>query len=108
MAIYEEKKLKIPGFTIAFKAWHSKAKRPVLCLHGKLDNAASFDLLAPLLAHLQLIAVDYPGTGFSSFYPQGVLPYWKNDAFLMLHLIFLKNHIKIIILTFQYCIIRYP
>ncbi|MDR3476750.1 MAG: alpha/beta hydrolase [Gammaproteobacteria bacterium] len=87
MTMYEEKKLAIPGFNLAFKIWHGKAQKPVLCLHGKLDNAASFDLLAPLLSHLQLVAVDYPGTGFSSFYPEGVLPYWKNDAFLMLHLI---------------------
>ena len=87
MTSFEEKKLAIPGFTIALKMWHSKKTKPVLCLHGKLDNAASFDLLAPLLPHLQLAAVDYPGTGYSSHYQEGVIPHWKNDAYLMLHLI---------------------
>ncbi len=87
MTFYEEKRIDIPGFTIALKIWHPNNSNPVLCLHGKLDNAASFDLLAPLLPDHQLVAVDYPGVGFSSSYPMGVMPYWKNDAFLMLHLI---------------------
>jgi pimeloyl-ACP methyl ester carboxylesterase len=87
MTSHEERKIKIPGFTIALKIWNPNDAKPVLCLHGKLDNAASFDLLAPNLTNLQLAAVDYPGTGFSSHYQEGVIPHWKNDAFLMLHLI---------------------
>lgn len=87
MTVYEERLITIPGFTLALKIWNPKAVKTVLCLHGKLDNAASFDLLAPFLPHLKLIAVDYPGTGFSSQYPEGVLPHWKNDALLILHLI---------------------
>ncbi|HHT0594320.1 TPA: alpha/beta fold hydrolase [Legionella anisa] len=84
---YEERTIHVPGFTLAFKIWHPEKPNPILCLHGKLDNAASFDLLAPLMPHRQLVAVDYPGTGFSSHYPLGVMPHWKNDALLMLHLI---------------------
>ncbi|MGQ3890220.1 alpha/beta fold hydrolase [Legionella sp. CNM-1927-20] len=52
-----------------------------------MDNAASFDFLAPLFPDRQFVAVDYPGTGFSSSYPEGVMPNWENDAYLMLHLI---------------------
>ncbi|AWN73641.1 alpha/beta hydrolase [Legionella anisa] len=84
---YEERTIHVPGFTLALKIWHPEKPNPILCLHGKLDNAASFDLLAPLIPHRQLVAVDYPGTGFSSHYPPGVMPHWKNDALLMLHLI---------------------
>ena len=88
VAAYGECRIQIPGFNIAYKIWNeNKTNNPVLCLHGKLDNAASFDLLAPELSDFQLVAVDYPGTGFSSPYPKGVIPHWKNDAFLMLHLI---------------------
>ncbi|KTC86096.1 MULTISPECIES: alpha/beta fold hydrolase [Legionella] len=87
MKIWEEKSIKIPGFTIGLKIWNAKSPKPVLCLHGKMDNAASFDFLAPLFPDRQLVAVDYPGTGFSSSYPEGVMPHWKNDAYLMLHLI---------------------
>ncbi|KGP64415.1 lipase [Legionella norrlandica] len=87
MAAYEERKITFCGFSIALKIWNPENSNPVLCLHGKLDNAASFDLLAPLLADRQLVAVDYPGTGLSSHYPDGVVPHWKNDAFLMCHVI---------------------
>ena len=83
----EERKIQLPGFTIGLKIWNPQNKHAVLCLHGKLDNAGSFDLLAPFLPDVQLVAVDFPRTGLSSPYPKGVLPHWKNDAFLMLHLI---------------------
>ncbi|WP_245614210.1 alpha/beta fold hydrolase [Legionella massiliensis] len=84
---YEEKSINLPGFSIGLKIWHADCPNPVLCLHGKMDNAASFDFLAPLFPDRQFVAVDYPGTGVSSAYPEGVMPNWKNDAFLMLHLI---------------------
>lgn len=38
----------------------------VLCLHGWLDNAASFTPLMPYLPHRQVIAIDWAGHGFSS------------------------------------------
>lgn len=87
MTNYQERKIEIPGFSIATKLWHPKHDRPILCLHGKMDNAASFDLLAPYLPNFQLAAIDYPGVGYSSWYPEGVMPHWKNDAFLMVKLI---------------------
>ena len=49
MTTYEERQIEIPGFTLALKLWNPNKPKPILCLHGKLDNAASFDLLAPLL-----------------------------------------------------------
>ncbi len=54
----------------------SKAK-PIIALHGYLDNSNSFKPLAPFLTTDQpyyIIAVDLPGMGFSSKIPDGI-PY---------------------------------
>ena len=45
--------------------WPSQNGPRVLCLHGWLDNAASFVPLAPLLDSLDLVAIDLPGHGHS-------------------------------------------
>ncbi len=86
MTTCEEQQIQIPGFTLGAKIWNPKASKPVLCLHGKMDNAASFDFLAPLIPDRQIIAIDYPGTGYSSTYQDGLIPHWKNDSFLLVHL----------------------
>ena len=38
----------------------------VLCLHGWLDNAASFLPIIPYMKNKRVIAIDWPGHGFSS------------------------------------------
>jgi pimeloyl-ACP methyl ester carboxylesterase len=68
----EETSIRIPHLRLAARAWGPKNGVPVLALHGWLDNAASFDRLAPLLPGLRLIALDLPGHGFSEHRPQGV------------------------------------
>lgn len=42
------------------------AQPPILCLHGWLDNAASFIPLAAELADYELLALDFPGHGLSA------------------------------------------
>ncbi|KAL7464261.1 hypothetical protein ACHAXS_004600 [Conticribra weissflogii] len=79
------------GVSLAMKCWRnfddgdshpptspSTPTRKILCLHGWLDNAASFDRLAPLLLRslsdaanhpnalpVELVALDFPGHGLS-------------------------------------------
>ncbi|AOE49894.1 alpha/beta fold hydrolase [Kangiella sediminilitoris] len=48
--------------------WGNPEGEPVLCLHGWLDNAATFHYLAPLLTkdtNYRLIAIEFPGHGQS-------------------------------------------
>jgi len=63
--------LTLPYGKIAAKAWGDPHNLPTLGLHGWLDNAATFDLLAPLLPEIYLISIDLPGHGFSDHKPLG-------------------------------------
>lgn len=65
----EEKIIKVEDLTISYKKWQGKSDKIILCLHGWLDNAASFDLLAPFLSQYTLIAIDLPGHGKSDHLP---------------------------------------
>uniref|UniRef100_A0A8C0ZPX6 AB hydrolase-1 domain-containing protein n=1 Tax=Castor canadensis TaxID=51338 RepID=A0A8C0ZPX6_CASCN len=75
-----ELKLAVPWGHIAAKAWGSLQGPPVLCLHGWLDNANSFDRLIPLLRKVDFhyVAMDFGGHGLSSHYSPG-LPYYHQN-----------------------------
>lgn len=56
---------------LASKAWGNPADPPILAVHGWLDNAASFDHLAPLLEGHYIVAIDLAGHGRSGHRPAG-------------------------------------
>lgn len=57
--------IELPHLRLAAREWGPANGPPVLALHGWLDNAASFDRLAPLLPELHLVALDLAGHGRS-------------------------------------------
>jgi pimeloyl-ACP methyl ester carboxylesterase len=64
--------LALSGQRLAARAWGDEALPKLLALHGWLDNAASFDALAPLLCgHFHIVAIDFPGHGRSQWRPPG-------------------------------------
>lgn len=63
--------IQIPSLTIAAKQWGNPTGHPILALHGWLDNAASFDQLAPLFPEYYWVAIDLPGHGLSDHKPFG-------------------------------------
>ena len=60
-----ERRFELPGLSIAAQVWGEPGGRRVLASHGWLDNAGSFDLLAPLLPGCEIVALDAAGHGFS-------------------------------------------
>ena len=83
MAAPEEITLDVRGLDVATRVWGPASGPPVLALHGWLDNAASFDDLAPRLPEFRVVAVDLPGHGLSQHHPPGQ-PYhyvdWVTDV----------------------------
>ncbi|XP_027396409.1 serine hydrolase-like protein 2 isoform X1 [Bos indicus x Bos taurus] len=79
MGLISELKLAVPWGHIAAKAWGSHQATPVLCLHGWLDNANSFDRLIPLLPKdFNYVAMDFGGHGLSSHYSPGFPYHYQN------------------------------
>lgn len=60
-----EREFDLPTLKLAAKEWGRPRGLPVVALHGWLDNAGTFDLLAPLLAGSHIIALDLAGHGLS-------------------------------------------
>ena len=71
----------LPGLRLAAVEWGEPGGKPVIALHGWLDNAASFDLLAPLISGHRVIAIDAAGHGLSaSRSPDAAYNIWQDVA----------------------------
>jgi len=55
--------------------WYGNRKvRPILALHGWLDNMGTWNTLVPLLPkHIGVLCIDLPGHGLSSKLPKGIV-----------------------------------
>lgn len=60
-----ERTIEIPGLSLAARVHGPDDGQPVLAMHGWLDNAATFDGLAPLLPGCRVVALDLAGHGLS-------------------------------------------
>ncbi|WP_315853631.1 alpha/beta fold hydrolase [Marinobacterium arenosum] len=76
-----ELRFEVDGHLIAALEFGPQDGVPVVALHGWLDNAATYRLLAQHLQGIRLIALDLMGHGFSDHRP-AAMPYyiWDNVA----------------------------
>ena len=71
--LVREIEIVLPHLRLAACAWGDAALPPLLAVHGWLDNAASFERLAPLLCeHFHIVAIDLAGHGRSQHRPAGL------------------------------------
>ncbi|XP_071630610.1 probable serine hydrolase isoform X1 [Temnothorax longispinosus] len=81
----KEVEIPVPWGHIRGKWWGPSELQPILALHGRQDNAGSFDALMPLLSDdVSVLCLDMPGHGLSSHYPksQFYYVYWDGVIFL--------------------------
>ena len=64
-ATAQEIRIQLPHIDLAALVYGPEDGEPVLALHGWLDNAMTFDLLAPQLQGLRIVAIDMAGHGHS-------------------------------------------
>jgi len=67
----EEIRLDLGHVELAAHLYGPEDGRPVIALHGWLDNANSFARLAPKLLGLRIVALDFAGHGYSGHRPPG-------------------------------------
>jgi len=88
----EEIRIPVSYGHISGKVWGEPDGKPILGLHGWLDNAATFDRIAPLLpSGYRFVCIDHPGHGRSSHYPPGIY-YKMSDSFTFIHMVI--EHMK--------------
>lgn len=79
--------LSISGLTIACKIWGNPENPPIIALHGWLDNANSFDPIAPYLQNnYYFIVVDLPGHGHSSHLPISSNYHFIDGVFIVIQI----------------------
>ncbi|KAL6448469.1 hypothetical protein ACFW04_000406 [Cataglyphis niger] len=86
----KEIQIPMPWGYISGKWWGPKELQPIVALHGRQDNAGTFDTLMPLMPDdVSILCLDMPGHGLSSHYPKNQFYYVYYDG-----IIFLRKVIK--------------
>jgi len=78
---FKEIEIPVPWGKISGKSWGDGDGHPWLGLHGWLDNCGSLDLIAKdWPAGHKIVAIDYPGHGFSSHLPEGSMYHYLEGS----------------------------
>ncbi len=86
MSTFQETRFVLPHITLAAREYGPADGIPVLALHGWLDNAMTFERVAPHLSGVRLVMLDMAGHGLSEHRSAGSsYPIWDyaRDALLV-------------------------
>ncbi|XP_037955335.1 probable serine hydrolase isoform X1 [Teleopsis dalmanni] len=85
---YEDVRIPVPWGYISGRWYGNRNRRPILALHGWMDNLGTWDLLLPHLPkHIGILAIDFPGHGQSSHLPQGMQYHVIDYVTIVMHII---------------------
>lgn len=94
-----EEEIVVPWGKIAAKVWGKQTDVSILCFHGVMDNAGTFNNLIPYLPKIyQYVCIDLPGHGRSSHFPPHlpiystsyiiayllIMEYFKQDKYIII------------------------
>ena len=80
---FREIDIRLPHLRFAARCWGPENGIPFIGMHGWLDNAATYDHIAPLLPELKLVSLDFHGHGFSDHLPPGIAYHFADSVDLM-------------------------
>ncbi|XP_017016154.2 probable serine hydrolase [Drosophila takahashii] len=70
---YKDVRIEVPWGHISGRWYGNRRERPILAIHGWVDNLGTFDPLIPMLPDdLGVLCIDLPGHGRSTHYPAGI------------------------------------
>ncbi len=81
MSAPQELGIDVDWGSLSALTWRNPGAPRTLCLHGWLDNAASFTPLARYLDRLDLVALEFAGHGHSGHRPRGAWYYLSDYVF---------------------------
>jgi pimeloyl-ACP methyl ester carboxylesterase len=89
--LVEEGEFEHCGQNIVYQRWGDRAGKRVIAMHGWLDNAASFEIIAPMLHDIDLVVMDQIGHGYSD---HRALPAGYNIWDDLLDILALADHLE--------------
>ncbi|XP_037933751.1 probable serine hydrolase isoform X2 [Teleopsis dalmanni] len=71
---FEDLRFSMPWGYVVGRWYGNRKVRPILALHGWLDNMGTWNTLIPLLPeHIGILCIDFPGHGLSPKLPKGII-----------------------------------
>ena len=86
-AVVRSSRLNLCGVDCVIEEFGTATGKPLVVLHGWLDNLASFYPVIPYLMDYRVIALDFPGHGKSAHLPNGMAYHFMDLVYVLQDLV---------------------